>query len=247
MAGTQFVRHRYVHEWTRPLIVEFIGPFTLVFAGAGAIMATNGSDIVAIAFAHGLAIGLMVAAAGHISGGHYNPAVTIGFLVTRRIEIDKAVAYIASQLLGALIAAFFLWVIFDEAVTDAFNLGTPAAGPFARGVGAVFLGEIILTFFFVFVIFGTAVDNRGARTIAGLSIGLTITMDIFALGPLTGAAVNPARWFGPAIVSGTFDDAWVWILAPPIGASLAALLYHYVLIPETSPFRERTIDIHEEG
>jgi aquaporin Z len=247
MAGAEFVRHRYMHEWTRPLIVEFIGTFTLIFIGAGAIMATAGTDIVAIALAHGLAIGLMVAAAGHISGGHYNPAVTVGFLVARRITPDKAAAYAAAQLLGALIAAVALKIVFDGDIGNSFELGTPAVGEgIVRGVGAAFLGEIILTFLLMFVIFGTAVDDRGPRVIAGFAIGLTITIDILALGPLTGAAMNPARWFGPAIVANFWDDAWVWIIAPPIGAALAAAVYNYVLIPETSPFRERVHPDHDD-
>ena len=247
MAGTQFVRHRYLHEWTRPLIVEFIGAFMLTFAAAGAIMATAGTDSVAMALAPGLAVAVMIAAAGHISGGHYNPAVTIGFLVARRIDAAKATAYVAAQLLGALVAALFLKAIFAEDIGDAFALGTPVVREgIARGVGGAFFGEIVLTFLLMFVIFGAAVDDRGQKVIAGLAIGLTVTLSILALGPLTGAAMNPARWFGPAIVSNTWDDAWVWIVAPPIGAGLAAALYNYLLIPETSPFRERVHPDHDD-
>jgi len=219
---------RTLNEWVRPLIVEFIGPFALVFMGVGAILTFPG-DIVAIALAHGLGIGLMVMAAGHISGGAYNPAVTLGLVVGRRLEPLKAVAYIGAQLLGAVAAGLVLIAIFDKEIWDPVNLGTPAvAAPFSTG--QAFVMEIVLTFFLMFVIFGTAIDHRSKQVVPGLAIGLTITMDIFAGGAVTGAAMNPARAFGPALVSGTWDDQWLYWIAPAIGAAMAAALYEFVLI-----------------
>jgi aquaporin Z len=221
-------------------VVEFIGPFALTFIGAGAIILDqvlhrDATDLVSIALAHGLAIGLMVAAAGHISGGHYNPAVTIGLLATRRIKPAVAAGYIVAQLLGALVAAALLKAFFPADAVNTVQLGTPALG---RGVDPVAgtIIEVILTFFLMFTIFGTAVDTRGPRGVAPLAIGLTISMDILAGGPLTGAAMNPSRWFGTAIVQGFLDNWWVYWVGPIIGALIAALLYHYVLLDE----RQRT-------
>lgn len=223
-----------MEDWVRPLIVEFIGTFTLIFAGAGAILATQGENLVAIALAHGLAIGLMVAAAGHISGGLFNPAVTVGLVVAQRVAIPKAAGYVVAQLLGAVVAALFLTWIFPEDVVDAFELGTPALAAGIGTGGGLFL-EIILTFFLMFVIFGTAVDARGARVIAPLAIGLTITMDIFAGGPLTGAAMNPARALGPALVQNFWTDQWVYWVGPIVGAAVAAGIFQYVLLPARKP------------
>jgi aquaporin Z len=228
--STQRPNEDMMNEWVRPLIAEVIGPFALVFMGAGAIIVTQGEDLVAIAFAHGLAIGLMVAAAGHISGGAYNPAVTLGLVIARKLDPIKGVAYVAAQLVGAALAAAALALLFPDELTDPVHLGTPAVSGLIEP-GAAMGIEIILTFFLMYVVFGTAVDKRGPAGIAPLAIGLTITMDIFAGGPLTGAAMNPARSFGPALVDGTWDDAWVYWVGPAIGAAIAAGLYAYVLIP----------------
>lgn len=213
----------------RKLIAEAIGAFTLVFAGAGAITLAAGNanvGILEIALAHGLAIAVMISALGHVSGGHFNPAVTAGFWVTRRIDTVLAVAYVLAQLVGGILGGLALVVLFPEGLREASSLGTPFLGPgigFAKGVGI----EIILTFFLVLVIFGTAVDPRGPR-IGGLAIGLTITLDILGAGMLTGAVMNPARAFGPALLSGEWTDQLVWWIGPLIGGVLAALLYHYV-------------------
>jgi MIP family channel proteins len=210
------------------LIAEAIGAFTLIFAGAGAIMVTGAQDLVAIALAHGLAIALMVSTLGHISGGLFNPALTIGLWVTRRLDAVNTVGYILAQLVGAVLAALVLIPLFPEVMRQAQNLGTPPLNPgidFVQGVGI----EVVLTFFLMLAVFGTALDPRGPR-LGGLVIGLIITMDIFTAGALTGAAMNPARAFGPALVSGTWDNHLVWWIGPIIGAVLAALLYHYVFL-----------------
>jgi aquaporin Z len=227
----------------RALIVEFLGPFALVFAGVGAIILTEGQDIVAIALAHGLGIGLFVLAAGHISGGHFNPAVTIGFWAARRIDTNRAVQYIVAQLLGALAAAGALVLVYQDLDRNAVNLGVPAIGNAlsdnsALSVGNALVMEIILTFFLMFVILGTAVDTRsGGRAVAGLAIGLTITMGVLAGGIVSGAAMNPARWFGPAVVQQEWSDLWIWWVGPIAGAVLAALLYNDVLMKRDEPTR----------
>lgn len=211
------------------LIVEFIGPFALMFIGGGAIIATRGDNLVAIALAHGLAIGLMVAAAGHISGGVYNPALSIALLATGKLPLPKTVGYIVVQCLGCAVGALALKAVYPAAAVDAVKLGTPQLGA-GVGLGQGFLTEAILTFFLMFAVFGVAVDKRGPATIAGLVIGLVITMDIFGGGALTGAAMNPARAFGPALVQGEWQDQWLYWVAPTVGALAAALLYNSLLL-----------------
>lgn len=217
----------------RKLVAEAIGPFALVFAGAGSIVLAAGNvniGLIEIALAHGLAIALLISALGHISGGHFNPAVTAGFWVTRRISTSLAIGYVLAQLTGGILGALALVLLFPEGLREASNLGTPALGPgidFGKAVGI----EIILTFFLVMVIFGTAVDRRSAN-LGGLAIGLTITMDILAAGPLTGAVMNPARALGPALLTGTWDDHLVWWIGPVIGGVIAAMVYHYLFSEE---------------
>ena len=168
---------------TRRAVAEFVGAFTLIFIGGGAGIVA-GNDLVAVALANGLAIGIMVSNLGHISGGHFNPAITLAFLATRRIVVSLAVIYWVAQLLGAIAAAALLRVIHPSIL---------GAVPHVAGisVGKALLVETVLTFFLVWAVFATAVDIRGAfKSIAGLAIGLTITMDVFMGGPLTGAP----RW-----------------------------------------------------
>ena len=185
-------------------VAEFIGAFALTFVGVGAIAV--GADLVGVALAHGLVIAVMASAVGHISGGHFNPAVTFGFLVTGRMTPPLAVVYWVAQFAGAVLAAVLLTVLLPDSLTDPINLGAPAiAGGIGAGAGLVL--EAILTFFLVWVIFATAADERGTfKSIAGLAIGFTITLDILFAGPLTGAAMNPARAFGPQLISGYWAD-----------------------------------------
>jgi aquaporin Z len=217
------------------VVVEFIGVFALCFMGIGAIVMTAGTggtvDLVAVGLAHGLAIGLMIMAAGHISGGHFNPAVTIGMIATRRIEPATGGFYIVSQLLGALAGTLGILATFPESMRDVVNLGVPAVGG-GYSTGNALVAEIITTFFLMMVIYGVAVDQRSAKTVGGLAIGLTITMDIFATGAISGAAMNPARWFGPAIIGGNWDDFWIWIVGPIVGAIAAAYLFNDVLLAD---------------
>ena len=214
---------------------EFVGSFALTFVGAGTIAVTGGGDLVAIALAHGLVIAVMASAVGHISGGHFNPAVTFGFLVARRIDPALALVYWLSQLVGAVLGALLLVALIPDQLTDAVNLGVPALGEDV-GAGSGFVIEAILTFFLVWVIFATAADPRGSfKSIAGLAIGLTITLDILIGGPLTGAAMNPGRAFGPQLVGNEWGDGWVWYLGPLLGGGLAALVYEYLYLRPARP------------
>ena len=216
-------------------VAEFVGTFTLIFVGAGSIIATHGADLTAIALAHGLAIGVMASAVGHISGGHFNPAVTLGFLVTKRIEPRLAATYWFAQIIAGILAAFLLSAVLPEPAVDRVDLGVPLLGAgISPGAGLVI--EAVLTFFLVWVIFACAADPRGAfATISGLAIGFTITLDIFMGGPFTGAAMNPARAFGPQLVQNVWSDAWVWYLGPLLGGALAALAYEWLYLRPLSP------------
>ena len=221
MSDTASIRN----EWIPNLLVEVIGTFCLVFMGIGAIHLA-GNDVVAVALAHGLAIGMMVAATGHISGGAFNPAVALALLVARKLSPTKTVLYVVAELVGAVLAAWAITAVFQNGISVVAG-GTPAVGA-GFSTRNAFIAEIITTFFLAYVIFGVAIDKRNVSTIAALAIGLTITMDILATGGISGAAMNPARWFGPALVAGVWDNAWIWIVAPCCGAILAALVYYYI-------------------
>ena len=230
---------------TQCLLAEAIGTFFLCFAGIAAILSTqdpinSGAGILGIALAHGLALSVAVNAFGGVSGAHFNPAVTIGMLVTGRIQFDGAVQYIIAQLVGASVAAYACVMFFPEAAVESAKLGIPlpAAGNMPGTEGAwltvpILLGvEFVLTFLLMTAIFGTAVDERGkALKIGGFAIGLTVTFDILAGGAITGASMNPARSFGPAMVytfsggEGAFDLHWCYWLAPIAGAVVAAVVY----------------------
>lgn len=211
----------------KSLIAEFIGTFALIFIGVGAIAAdqmTGGKmGLTGIALAHGLTIAVMVSATGAISGGHLNPAVTVGLLTAGKIDGKNAIGYIVSQSLGAMAAAFMIAMIIPAETLAAVNWGTPIPRP---GVGSfsILLTEIILTFFLVFVVYGTVIDRRAPK-VGGLFIGLTVALDVLMGGPISGAAMNPARHFGPALFSGQLSQSWIYWLGPVIGGVLAAQLY----------------------
>lgn len=237
-------------------VAEFVGAFTLVVAGVGAIILTqnlgDGGNLVAVALAHGLAIGVMVAALGHISGGHFNPAVSISMLATGQISVTRGVYYVVAQVLGGLAGAGILTVIFPALGeigrnNPGVNLGVPALGPDVTISGGLIM-EAVMTFFLVLVIFGTAVDARGAKAVAPLAIGLTITMDILAGGRITGAAMNPARSIGPALVQQDFINWWIYWVGPIIGGLIAAFVYVYFWLdrddgPATRLVRRSVADV----
>jgi MIP family channel proteins len=215
-------------------VAEFIGTFALIFIGVGAIHNNEpaiGMGLLGVAFAHGLTIAVMVSATGGISGGHLNPAVTLGLLIGGKIKLMNSIAYWIAQLAGAAVAGFLLvWLFGQNGVAVVAN-GTPSLGKDINpGVGIVV--ELVLTFFLVFVVYGSAVDARAPK-IGGLAIGLTVALDIMFGGPLTGAAMNPARTFGPALASGHWDNHIVYWVGPMLGGALAGLIYGRFLIKET--------------
>lgn len=211
----------------KALVAEFIGTFTLIFVGVGSIVADYLSGgkvgLTGIALAHGLAIGVMVSATAAVSGGHLNPAVTIGLWSAKKIDTVNAIGYVIAQCLGAIFAAFIIKLAVPSGALSAVGMGTPALG---QGITPQmgFVTEIVLTFFLVFVVYGTAVDARAPK-VGGLFIGLTIVLDILMGGPITGGAMNPARYIGPALLGGGLQNAWLYWVGPITGGVLAAQIY----------------------
>lgn len=215
----------------KALIAEFIGAFTLIFIGVGAIAANSSMagavGLTGIALAHGLAIAVMVSATGAISGGHLNPAVTCGAFVAGKISVPNMIGYIIAQCLGATFAAWMLTLAIPAETLTAVNLGIPSPG-LNISDGQVLIMEAVLTFFLMFVVYGTAIDRRAPK-VGGLFIGLTVALDILAGGPISGAAMNPARHLGPALINGTLDNVWLYWVGPIVGSCLAALVYRNFL------------------
>jgi aquaporin Z len=212
--------------WRRTL-AELIGTFALLFVGIGTILAVAPdaqAGTLEVALAFGLVIAVMVTALGHISGGHFNPAVTFGFMLTRRISVVLGLAYWVAQLAGGVLATLLLKWIFPAASRDPSHLGAPARHTIALGPALVV--EALLTLFLVWVVFATTADPRSTYTsIAGLAIGFAVVFDTLMGYPLTGAALNPARAFGPQLISNSWHDAWIWYVGPLAGGAIAALLY----------------------
>lgn len=211
----------------KALIAEFIGTFTLVFIGVGAIAGNyiNGGQtgLVGIALAHGLAIAVMVSATAAVSGGHLNPAVTIGLFAAQKIDAVNTVGYVLAQCLGGIVAAGLIKFCVPAMALQAVGMGTPAVGA-GISVSNAFFTEIILTFFLVFVVYGSAVDKRAPK-VGGLFIGLTVALDILMGGPISGAAMNPARHLGPALLGGGLQNLWLYWLGPVVGGVLAGVCY----------------------
>lgn len=217
----------------RAYVAEGIATLLFVFLGAGTVVVTGGllsealasSRLLVIALAHGLAIAFLVGATAHISGGHINPAVTFAVWVSGKMRFGAGVCYIISQLVGATIGAFLLtWII---PVTLRGTLGAHGLG-LGISPGAGFLVEIVLTFVLVLVVLGTAIDPRGLGHVAPLMIGLAVLVGHLIGVPLTGASMNPARSFGPALVSGAWMNHWIYWIGPLLGALLAALVYRFI-------------------
>jgi MIP family channel proteins len=220
-----------MYSLTQKLSAEFLGTFALVFFTAGAVCvdfhlrSTGGIGLLAIALAHGLAMAILVSALGHISGGHFNPAITIGFWVTKRLNTLDTLLYWVAQVVGAIAAAFLLKLIIPADTARIALVGTPSLMLDYPGWSALAL-EATATFFVVLVFFATLLDERGTfRAIAGFGIGLTVALGVLVAEPFTGGALNPARAFGPAFASAHWLNQGIFWIGPLIGGFLAGLLY----------------------
>jgi MIP family channel proteins len=208
----------------KALVAEFIGTFALVFAGCGAIMVestTQQLGHLGVAASFGLVIMVMIYAVGHVSGAHFNPAVTAAFAMTRHFPVGHVPGYWLAQLLGALAAALLL----RGTVGDVALLGTtlPAG---SDGQSLVF--ELVLSFFLMFVIMAVATDTRAVGEAAAIAIGATVGLDALFGGPVSGASMNPARSLGPALLSGHLESQWIYVLGPVAGMAAAAFTYRYL-------------------
>jgi MIP family channel proteins len=220
------------------LVAEAIGTFLFFFVGAGSVAlgdyqaagGGSGPGLLGVALAHGLALAVLVSALGAVSGAHFNPAVTLAVWVMGEITPVRAALYVMAQLVGALAAGFALKLVFADSWQTS-NIGTPALGAGITPLMGIGI-EAVLTVLLVLAVLGTTVDARGPK-IGGLAVGLAVAADILVGGPLTGAAMNPARWFGPAVAAGAYADWYVWWIGPAIGSLAAAFLYRSTLA-ETS-------------
>jgi MIP family channel proteins len=232
-------------------VAEFIGTFALVFFVTSVVVlfvtpgGGAGSDYVVVGLVHAFVLFMLVQSIGSVSGAHVNPAVTLALLAIRKIRPNDAVVYILLQLSGAVAGALTAKFVLSDRIADgtaavggaSAEVGTPsindnllgstAAGAVAEGIG---------TFFLLWAVVAVAVNPRAARDWAGWVIGATLGLGVLVLGPLTGGALNPARWFGPALVSGHWDDAWIYIIGPIVGGALAAVVYWYLFV-EAGVFR----------
>jgi MIP family channel proteins len=219
---------------TRPLLAEAVGTFALVFAGAGAIVVdarTHALGHVGVAIAFGLVIMVMIYAVGHVSGAHFNPAVTFAFALTRHFPWRSAALYWVAQIAGAVTAAVLIRASLG---TDAHLGATLPSGSQAQS----FVWELVLTFFLMFVIVAVATDTRAVGEAAAIAIGGTVGLDAMFGGPISGASMNPARSIGPAVVGGDLHALWLYIVAPLIGAALGALTYQFVRGEPAQPVAE---------
>jgi MIP family channel proteins len=228
---------------SQKLVAEFIGTFTFVFIAAGSICADQylraagqgGLGVLGIAVAHGLAFGIMITAVGHISGGHLNPAVTIGFWVTKRLGTLQSLGYGIAQVLGAIAASYLLAAVIPESIWRPVALGTPDLSPDFTRIHGMAL-ETVMTFFLVFVVFATSADSQGAfNKIAGFAAGLTITMNFLLASAFTGAAINPARALGPALAAHHWQNHGVYWVGPLFGGVLAGVVYDRLFLRNQPP------------
>ncbi len=226
------------------VIAEMAGTFLFFFVGIGAIGAlafVNGNNpvdpasaLVVTALAHGVTLAVLVSALGAVSGAHFNPAVTFAIWVSGQMPWRRGIAYVLAQLIGAILAAWLLWAVIPSETFRA-NLGIPRLFDGVTPIAGIII-EAVLTVILLIAVFGTAVDPRAPK-VGGLAIGFAVAADILMGGALTGAAMNPARWFGPAAVTLNWENSYVWIVGPLVGAGIAALMYRYLFLPEADLMR----------
>ncbi len=207
-------------------VAEAVGTFALIYIGILVLVVPGPKNLIEIAFAHGLVIATLVSATMMISGGQLNPAVTIGLMATRKVTLNQGAINIGAQVVGGTLGGYLA----AASVSGASIVGgvPDLGGGVSMGTGI--LVEAILTFLLMFVVMGTAVDGRFNARLGGLAIGMVVTLDILAGGPITGAAMNPARWLGAAIPAAHFANAAVYFIGPVVGALAAAVLYDRVFL-----------------
>jgi MIP family channel proteins len=215
----------------RALAAEAVGTFALVFLGCGAIVVDaerGGLGTIGVALAFGLVIMAMIYAVGHVSGAHLNPAVSLAFALTRHFPWQRVAGFWAAQLVGALVAAALL----RASLGNHASLGATLP---SGSDGQAFTWEIVLTFFLLFVVLAVATDTRAVGEAAAIAVGGTVALDALVGGPISGASMNPARSFAPALVSGNLHALWIYLTAPFVGAALGALAYQLVRGPRPRP------------
>jgi aquaporin Z len=219
----------------RAAVAELVATFALVFVGAGASITSGfGLDLTGVALAHGLVLAAMIASTAHLGGGLVNPAVSLGLWVAGRLTTTRAVFLVAAEILGAVAAAFLLRYLVPETAFTSASGGTPVVSS-AVPAGKAIVIEAACTFFLVFAVFALAADGRRPSGASAFAIGSVYAFCIMAFGPFTGAAMNPARWLGPALASGGWADWYVWIVGPLSGAVIAAVLYSALFLRDRSP------------
>ncbi|MBP2656260.1 MAG: aqpZ2 [Firmicutes bacterium] len=224
-------------------IAEFVGTFFLVFAGTGAIiidqLSNNALGHIGVSLVFGFIIVVMIYACGHISGAHFNPAVTVAFFTAGKFNKALVVPYVVSQILGGLCASALLWGMFGNQCDLGATVPSIPVGNILVAVS--FIAEFVFTFLLMFVIMGVATDSRAEGSFAGLAIGLTVFIGAEVVGPVSGGSFNPARSVAPALVSGNLDHLWLYIIAPILGAVCAAMLYNFLGNDAEAPVLQQPI------
>lgn len=215
-------------------VAEVVGTFLLVFFICGflSVASAGGFDLAGLALAHAFVLAVLIYALGGASGAHFNPAVTFALWSLKKISTPNAVVYVICQLVGGILGALVVVLLFND-VGDAVNYGATAINGEILQDGSAVLGliaEALGTFLLMWAIMGLAVNPRGEAPLAGLGIGAALGVAVMVFGPATGAGFNPARWLGPAVASGEFGDAWIYIVGPLVGALVAALLYRATIL-----------------
>jgi MIP family channel proteins len=235
-------------------LVELVGTLILVFAICTVVVlyvatspaAQTGSDFAVVGLLHGFVLFALIASLGAVSGGHFNPAVTVAAAAARKIDPVDAVVYILAQLSGGVLGALLVkGILLDEG--RASHYGAPAVSALLGGNFAGAVVEGLGTFFLVLAVCTVAFGPRARREWAPLAIGLTLGFQVMIFGPLTGGSFNPARWFGPALVSNHFTDAWAYILGPLVGGLLAAVVYRFLIEPSSGPVQEMADTVAPRG
>jgi len=219
---------------------ELVGTFLLVFFICGfiSVASAGGFDLAGLALTHAFILAVLIYALGGTSGAHFNPAVTFALWSIRKISTPNAVVYVICQCVGGILGALVVLLLFND-VGNGVNYGATAINGAVLNNGSVWLGliaEALGTFLLMYAIMGLAVNPRGEAPLAGLGIGVALGVAVIVFGPATGAGLNPARWLGPAVASGRFDDFWIYIVGPLVGALAAALAYRaFILDPRWLP------------